>query len=117
MRREVRESGQVMECRQGPCGEEWVRPLPAAQAAEVYEAVASIERAEAQGESNQAAMERLMRVAGEPEEGFGGERCACCEGCGPVLPARGDAAQGAARNRPCPCGSGRKYKKCCGRGR
>jgi uncharacterized protein len=30
-----------------------------------------------------------------------------------LLPATGDA--GAARNDPCPCGSGRKFKKCCGR--
>lgn len=114
--REVLESGQVLECIHGPSGEEWVRPLPADHAAELHEAVASLERGEAQGEGHQAAMERLMSVVGETEEGSCGERCVCCEGCGAVLPARGVAAQGAARNRSCPCGSGRKYKKCCGRG-
>ena len=30
-----------------------------------------------------------------------------------VEPIRSDARPG--RNDPCPCGSGRKYKKCCGR--
>jgi len=29
-----------------------------------------------------------------------------------VEPIKSDAAPG--RNNPCPCGSGRKYKKCCG---
>lgn len=32
----------------------------------------------------------------------------------PRTPIRRDAAAG--RNEPCPCGSGRKYKKCCGAG-
>ena len=31
-----------------------------------------------------------------------------------IAPARPSAAVG--RNDPCPCGSGKKYKKCCGRG-
>ncbi len=30
-----------------------------------------------------------------------------------VTPIQADAAPG--RNDPCPCGSGKKYKKCCGR--
>ena len=30
-----------------------------------------------------------------------------------VDPIKADSAPG--RNDPCPCGSGRKYKKCCGR--
>ncbi len=31
----------------------------------------------------------------------------------PVASARGERYPGAGRNDPCPCGSGRKYKKCC----
>jgi len=32
-----------------------------------------------------------------------------------VEPIKGSASPG--RNDPCPCGSGKKYKKCCGRGK
>lgn len=32
----------------------------------------------------------------------------------PVEPIRGDAKP--KRNEPCPCGSGKKYKQCCGKG-
>ncbi|MCP4603540.1 MAG: hypothetical protein GY847_23980 [Proteobacteria bacterium] len=31
----------------------------------------------------------------------------------PITPAK--AAPSVGRNEPCPCGSGKKYKKCCGR--
>ena len=115
--RDVLESGQVLELIEDASGRARIRPLPADQAAGLHEAIASIEGGEAQGEGHQAAMERLMGVVCETEEGSCGERCVCCEGCGAVLPpARGVARQGVVRNRPCPCGSGRKYKKCCGRG-
>jgi hypothetical protein len=30
-------------------------------------------------------------------------------------PPRVERVPGVARNAPCPCGSGRKYKRCCGR--
>jgi len=30
-------------------------------------------------------------------------------------PGRHRVGSGTGRNQPCPCGSGRKYKKCCGR--
>ena len=33
----------------------------------------------------------------------------------PVEPIKGGEAPG--RNDPCPCGSGKKYKQCCGKGR
>ena len=32
-----------------------------------------------------------------------------------VEPLQGEAEPG--RNDPCPCGSGKKYKKCCGKGK
>ncbi len=32
----------------------------------------------------------------------------------PANPARGPAGKKVGRNEPCPCGSGRKYKRCCG---
>ena len=32
-----------------------------------------------------------------------------------VQETRGQAAPAVGRNDPCPCGSGKKYKKCCGR--
>jgi uncharacterized protein len=36
----------------------------------------------------------------------------------PPAPSAGDVhAQQVGRNDPCPCGSGKKYKKCCGRKR
>src|SRR5690606_39090707 len=31
-------------------------------------------------------------------------------------PAQPEATPSVSRNAPCPCGSGRKFKKCCGRG-
>jgi len=34
----------------------------------------------------------------------------------PALVARPKPAASVGRNDPCPCGSGKKYKKCCGRG-
>lgn len=33
-----------------------------------------------------------------------------------AMPAPGAASASVSRNAPCPCGSGRKYKRCCGRG-
>lgn len=33
----------------------------------------------------------------------------------PIAPIREDATEKIGRNEPCPCGSGRKYKVCCGR--
>lgn len=33
----------------------------------------------------------------------------------PIQAARNDSVQVVGRNDPCPCGSGKKYKKCCGR--
>jgi len=33
----------------------------------------------------------------------------------PVEPAKAEKEPG--RNDPCPCGSGKKYKKCCGQGK
>jgi len=37
------------------------------------------------------------------------------EGAGPVTIRRSEKKVG--RNDPCPCGSGKKYKKCCGAGK
>lgn len=114
--KDVLESEQVLELIKDASGRAQIRALPAAQVAQIHEAISSIEGAEAQGEGPQAEMERLMSVVGKTEEGSCGERCVCCEGCGAVLPpGRGGVPQGAVRNRLCPCGSGKKYKKCCGR--
>jgi hypothetical protein len=33
----------------------------------------------------------------------------------PTTPARNEKYPGTGRNAPCPCNSGRKYKRCCGR--
>jgi hypothetical protein len=33
----------------------------------------------------------------------------------PTVPARAEKYPGTGRNAPCPCNSGRKYKRCCGR--
>jgi uncharacterized protein YecA (UPF0149 family) len=33
----------------------------------------------------------------------------------PVEPIHADADAAVGRNDPCPCGSGKKYKKCCGK--
>jgi len=33
----------------------------------------------------------------------------------PVKPIHADEDKDVGRNDPCPCGSGKKYKKCCGR--
>lgn len=36
-------------------------------------------------------------------------------GVEPTVPARAEKYPGTGRNAPCPCNSGRKYKRCCGR--
>ncbi len=36
-------------------------------------------------------------------------------GSGPALPRRAKPAEKIGRNDPCPCGSGKKYKQCCGK--
>ena len=41
--------------------------------------------------------------------------CGCGHDHGPAV-RRVVGGQKAGRNDPCPCGSGRKHKKCCGRG-
>lgn len=33
----------------------------------------------------------------------------------PVEPIHADRSKQAGRNDPCPCGSGKKFKKCCGK--
>lgn len=33
----------------------------------------------------------------------------------PVEPIQADKSKQASRNDPCPCGSGKKFKKCCGK--
>ena len=33
----------------------------------------------------------------------------------PMVPARAEKYPGTGRNAPCPCNSGKKYKRCCGR--
>lgn len=33
----------------------------------------------------------------------------------PVQPIQADKAKQTGRNDPCPCGSGKKFKKCCGK--
>ena len=43
-----------------------------------------------------------------------GPECGCGHDHGPAVRRIAGAAK-VGRNDPCPCGSGKKYKKCCGR--
>ena len=49
---------------------------------------------------------------GQLEESTG--RCTNTSCCPPAMPATRLAPK-VGRNDPCPCGNGRKFKKCCGR--
>ena len=71
-----------------------------------------------QAEARQATLEESLPVRQAPEPGMSEEemeQVAAGEGRAPrpqAVPFR--AAPKVGRNDPCPCGSGRKYKKCCG---
>ncbi|WP_256326241.1 YecA family protein [Sphingomonas sp. NFR15] len=41
------------------------------------------------------------------------DRCCGCTRRGVALPETGARAAKVGRNDPCPCGSGKKFKKCC----
>ncbi|MBD5627584.1 MAG: preprotein translocase subunit SecA, partial [Desulfovibrio sp.] len=74
----------------------------------------SPEEEEARAQAEREAMAREFRHREEPAElSYSGGRETVGE-----APARKPvrAAPRVGRNDPCPCGSGKKYKKCCGRG-
>lgn len=52
-------------------------------------------------------------AGGIPAHIAGDSGCSC--GCHGPKVERAVSASKAGRNDPCPCGSGRKHKKCCGR--
>ena len=49
------------------------------------------------------------------QEGKAAQAARAGAGAGPAQPRRTAAAQKVGRNDPCPCGSGKKYKACCGK--
>ncbi|MCA9676704.1 MAG: SEC-C domain-containing protein [Myxococcales bacterium] len=53
-------------------------------------------------------MHRALRPDAGPE--------AVCDAVARRLGLAAGAAAAPARNAPCPCGSGKKYKRCCGAG-
>ncbi|MCQ2431504.1 MAG: SEC-C domain-containing protein, partial [Clostridia bacterium] len=55
--------------------------------------------------------EKVAKATSEGFEGEGGEKKSAAA---PQAPVRKNPAQQVGRNDPCPCGSGKKYKKCCG---
>ena len=74
----------------------------------------SPEEEEARAQAEREAMAREFRHREEPAElsySGGGETVGEAPARKPVR-----AAPRVGRNDPCPCGSGKKYKKCCGRG-
>ena len=76
--------------------------------------VVSPEEEEARAEAEREAMAREFRHREEPAQlsySGGGETVSEAPARQPVR-----AAPRVGRNDPCPCGSGKKYKKCCGRG-
>ncbi|MBD5539319.1 MAG: preprotein translocase subunit SecA [Desulfovibrio sp.] len=76
--------------------------------------VVSPEEEEARAQAEREAMAREFRHREEPAElsySGGGETVGEAPARKPVR-----AAPRVGRNDPCPCGSGKKYKKCCGRG-
>ena len=71
---------------------------------QVHHEVSALAAAAAQA----AASPQQQRPSGAPPPGM-----AMPQAPQPVAPVRRDAPK-VGRNDPCPCGSGRKYKKCCG---
>jgi len=71
----------------------------------------SIGSAHADFEGTMAALAWLGRLTAEAREGEAGEKDKIQEPLAPPQPIRREKI---GRNEPCPCGSGRKYKKCCG---
>lgn len=72
----------------------------------------------ARGVPEKAALERLMPVLMEvwnstPRPDLGGRAPTEVAGTARTAPAPATSMPRAGRNDPCPCGSGRKYKKCC----
>lgn len=72
----------------------------------------------ARGVPEKAALERLMPILMEvwnntPRPDLGGRTPTEMLGAQRAAPPPAASASRAGRNDPCPCGSGRKYKKCC----
>jgi len=70
------------------------------------------------GEATQQALQKLVAELEEMVEGYYRKHYAgqvVRLPIGPEGPLPAEGAGGASRNQPCPCGSGKKHKKCCGR--
>ena len=77
------------------------------------EALTALFRAQVQtGEERKRPQQRQAVHAYKPEVSAGGE-AGVKEQPKPAQVRRAEAKVG--RNDPCPCGSGKKYKKCCGK--
>ncbi|MBI4543839.1 MAG: SEC-C domain-containing protein [Gemmatimonadetes bacterium] len=97
----------------GPSDTPSTRPLAAQPAAQEMEEMDTIELAAAAGggRSGRGALMRGLRPRGPDLRQLQTNR-----GEGGALPRPVTAEEKVGRNDPCPCGSGKKYKKCCGVG-
>lgn len=116
--KEVRRPEHVLEWVRHPAGEGGVYRLHVEETTELYESIESYAYMPSKSEATQQAMQRLVAELEEMVEGYYRKSYA-----GRVVrlpigsegPPPAEAAGGASRNQPCPCGSGKKHKKCCGR--
>jgi hypothetical protein len=116
--KEVRDPEHVLEWVRHPAGEGGLYRLRAEEATELYESIESFAYMSSKGEATQQAMQKLVAELEEMVEGYYRKHYAgrvVRLPIGPEGPPPEKEALGASRNQPCPCGSGKKYKKCCGR--
>ena len=106
-----------------------VEAIHASPAAPAEEAFASQAETEEEEEANAMAMEPMRAAGGGMARQFPGESGPAphhragsgARGAGSSRPSSGDRSpyvrggRKIGRNEPCPCGSGKKYKQCCGR--
>lgn len=116
--KEVRDPEHVLEWVRHPVGEGGLYRLHVEEATELYESIESFAYMPSKGEATQEALQKLVAELEEMVEGYYRKHYAgqvVRLPIGPEGPLPAEAAGVASRNQPCPCGSGKKHKKCCGR--
>jgi hypothetical protein len=110
--REVRDPAHVLEWVRHPCATGGLYRLHVDQVTELFESIESFACMDEKSKETREALQALVAKLETMVEGYYQEKFA-----DRIVrveePGQGRAAAGP--NRPCPCGSGRKYKKCCGR--
>jgi len=116
--KEVRDPAHVLEWVRHPAGEGGLYRLHVEQATELYESIESFAYMYEKSAATQQALQALVSELEEMVEGYYRKHYAgrvVRLPIGPEGPQQAETSGGASRNQPCPCGSGKKHKKCCGR--